>query len=200
MLKRNWLIIPFLIIGFYYNFWTIQNADTEIIFEEFIYGGIILIFLIFLGISLRKDVSKLKKNKDLKNFIPSIVGIIILLSFLVVNIVLKYRDNSPIIIQAGYDGGFNGCWFDFRKDGTYKFANSGGIGADFFRGKYTLSDSIITLDKMEIDKVIKTNKLAIREIKNFDSTKIKVIFQIDKNHNIIDKNFYFIVNKYEITK
>ena len=200
MLKRNWLIIPFLIIGFYYNFWTIQNADTEMIFEEFIYGGIILFFLIFLGISLRKDVLKFKKNKDLKNFIPSIVGIIILLSFLVVNIVLKYRDNSPIIIQAGYDGGFNGCWFDFRKDGTYKFANSGGIGADFFRGKYTLSDSIITLDKMEIDKVIKTNKLAIREIKNFDSTKIKVIFQIDKNHNIIDKNFYFIVNKYEITK
>ena len=200
MLKRNWLIIPFLIIGFYYNFWTIQNADTEMIFEEFIYGGIILFFLIFLGISLRKDVLKFKKNKDLKNFIPSIVGIIILLSFLVVNIVLKYRDNSPIIIQAGYDGGFNGCWFDFRKDGTYKFANSGGIGADFFRGKYTLSDSIITLDKMEIYKVIKTNKLAIREIKNFDSTKIKVIFQIDKNHNIIDKNFYFIVNKYEIKK
>lgn len=200
MYKRNWLIIPLLIIGFYYNFWVIQNADKEMVFQEFVYGGLILIFLILLGISLRKDILKYKEGKNWKSFFPTIIGMTILLSFLASSLVLKIRDNSPVIIQAGYDGGFNGAWFDFRKDGTYKFANSGGIGADFFRGKYTLSDTIITLDKTEIDNVIKTNKLAIREIKNFDSTKIKVIYQIDENHNIIDKNFCFIVNKYQINE
>ena len=200
MYKRNWLIIPLLIIGFYYNFWVIQNADKEMVFQEFVYGGLILIFLILLGISLRKDILKYKEAKNWKSFFPTIIGMTILLSFLASSLVLKIRDNSPVIIQAGYDGGFNGAWFDFRKDGTYKFANSGGIGADFFRGKYTLSDTIITLDKTEIDNVIKTNKLAIREIKNFDSTKIKVIYQIDENHNIIDKNFCFIVNKYQINE
>ena len=200
MFKRNWLIIPLLIIGFYYNFWVIQNADKEMVFQEFVYGGLILIFLILLGISLRKDILKYKEAKNWKSFFPTIIGMTILLSFLASSLVLKIRDNSPVIIQAGYDGGFNGAWFDFRKDGTYKFANSGGIGADFFRGKYTLSDTIITLDKTEIDNVIKTNKLAIREIKNFDSTKIKVIYQIDENHNIIDKNFCFIVNKYHINE
>ena len=200
MYKRNWLIIPLLIIGFYYNFWVIQNADKEMVFQEFVYGGLILIFLILLGISLRKDILKYKEAKNWKSFFPTIIGMTILLSFLASSLVLKIRDNSPVIIQAGYDGGFNGAWFDFRKDGTYKFANSGGIGADFFRGKYTLSDTIITLDKTEIDNVIKTNKLAIREIENFDSTKIKVIYQIDENHNIIDKNFCFIVNKYQINE
>ena len=200
MFKRNWLIIPLLIIGFYYNFWVIQNADKEMVFQEFVYGGLILIFLILLGISLRKDILKYKEAKNWKSFFPTIIGMTILLSFLASSLMLKIRDNSPVIIQAGYDGGFNGAWFDFRKDGTYKFANSGGIGADFFRGKYTLSDTIITLDKTEIDNVIKTNKLAIREIKNFDSTKIKVIYQIDENHNIIDKNFCFIVNKYQINE
>ena len=200
MYKRNWLIIPLLIIGFYYNFWVIQNADKEMVFQEFVYGGLILIFLILLGISLSKDILKYKEAKNWKSFFPTIIGMTILLSFLASSLVLKIRDNSPVIIQAGYDGGFNGAWFDFRKDGTYKFANSGGIGADFFRGKYTLSDTIITLDKTEIDNVIKTNKLAIREIKNFDSTKIKVIYQIDENHNIIDKNFCFIVNKYQINE
>ncbi|AZI55551.1 hypothetical protein EIB75_09955 [Epilithonimonas vandammei] len=200
MFKRNWLIIPLLIIGFYYNFWVIQNADKEMVFQEFVYGGLILIFLILLGISLRKDILKYKEAKNWKSFFPTIIGMTILLSFLASSLMLKIRDNSPVIIQAGYDGGFNGAWFDFRKDGTYKFANSGGIGADFFRGKYTLSDTIITLDKTEIDNVIKTNKLAIREIKNFDSTKIKVIYQIGENHNIIDKNFCFIVNKYQINE
>lgn len=200
MYKRNWLIIPLLIIGFYYNFWVIQNADKEMVFQEFVYGGLILIFLILLGISLRKDILKYKEAKNWKSFFPTIIGMTILLSFLASSLVLKIRDNSPVIIQAGYDGGFNGAWFDFRKDGTYKFANSGGIGADFFRGKYTLADTIITLDKTEIDNVIKTNKLAIREIENFDSTKIKVIYQIDENHNIIDKNFCFIVNKYQINE
>ena len=27
------------------------------------------------------------------------------------------------MIQAGYDGGYNGAWFEFRQDGTYKFGD-----------------------------------------------------------------------------
>ena len=109
MYKRNWLIIPLLIIGFYYNFWVIQNADKEMVFQEFVYGGLILIFLILLGISLSKDILKYKEAKNWKSFFPTIIGMTILLSFLASSLVLKIRDNSPVIIQAGYDGGFNGA-------------------------------------------------------------------------------------------
>ena len=197
MLKKNWLIIPFLIIGFYYNFWTIKNADSEMIFDGIIYGFLILLFLIFLGISINKDYKKYKKEKFWSHLIPTIIGILILFSFVFTNIILKMRDNSQIIIQAGYDGGYNGAWFEFREDGTYKFVNHAGIGADYFRGKYELKDSIITLDTNEIDKVIKTNKLAIRN-EVYGNSVSKIIFQIDKNHKIIDKEIKFTVNECKV--
>src|SRR5690606_12599467 len=108
-----------------------------------IYGFLILIFLIFLGFSLNTDYRKYKYKKSWKNLIPSIIGILILISFIITSLILKMRDNSPVIIQAGYDGGYNGAWFEFRKDGTYKFVNHAGIGADYFRGNYELKDSII---------------------------------------------------------
>lgn len=116
-----------------------------------------------------------------------------------INLSLKMRDNSPVIIQAGYDGGYNGAWFDFRKDGTYKFVNSGGVGATIFRGKYTIRDSIITLDKSNLE-FLKSDKFAIREIFNPDSENEKVMYQIDKKHNILDKNFCFRINEYKIIK
>ena len=109
------------------------------------------------------------------------------------------RDNSPIVIQAGYDGGYNGAWFEFRKDGTYKFGNHAGVGAYYFRGKYELKDSIIILDKNRIDKVINTNKLAIRN-ENHENSTSKIIYQIDDNHKIIDKEFKFHVNEYNVVE
>ena len=199
MFKKKWLIIPLIIIGFYYNLWTIRNADTEMIFDGIIYGFLILIFLIFLGFAITKDLKKNKSKKNWKNFFPTIIGISFLISFVVININLRLRDRSPIIIQAGYDGDFNGAWFEFRKDGTYKFGNHAGIGADYFRGKYELKDSIITLDKKEIDNVIKTNKLAIRNEVYGDSAS-KIIIQIDENHKIVDKEIKFRVNEYKVVE
>lgn len=197
MFKKNWLIIPIVIIGFYYNLWTFRNADTEMIFDGIIYGFLILIFLIFLAFAINKDLKKNKSSNNWKNFFPTIIGISFLISFVVININLSLKDNSPIIIQAGYDGGFNGAWFEFRKDGTYKLGNHAGIGADYFRGKYELKDSKITLDKNEIDKVIKTNKLAIRN-KVYGDSVSKIIFQIDENHKIVDKEIKFTVNEYNV--
>lgn len=199
MFKKNWLIIPLIIIGFYYILWTVQNADTEMIFDGIVYGFLILMFLIFLGFAIKEDLKKYKSDKNWKSFFPTIIGIAFLISFFVVNINLSWRDNSPIIIQAGYDGGFNGAWFEFREDGTYKFGNHAGIGADYFRGKYELKDSIITLDKNEIDKVIKTNKLAIRNDVYGDSVS-KIIIQIDENHKIVDKEIKFRVNEYNVVE
>ena len=199
MFRKNWILIPLILIGFYYDLWTIQNADKEMIFQEFIYGTLILVFIIFLVISIFKDLKKYRKEKIWLNFIPTIIGFLILFSFIIINLSFKIRDNSPVIIQAGYDGGYNGAWFDFRKDGTYKFVNSGGIGADIFRGNYKIEDSIITLDKDNLE-FLKTDKLAIRQFIYPDSTSQRFIYQIDKKHNVIEKNFRFTVNEYKIVK
>lgn len=190
MIKRNWLLIPMLIIGFYYNLWRIQNADNEMVFQEFVYGFLLLLFLIFLGFTVRKDLKKYHISKSLKSFIPSLIGFLILFSFAVNAFVLSLRDNSDVVMHAGYDRGFNGAWFEFREDRTYKFVDHAGIGADITRGNYEIKDSIITIDRNEIGNVIVSNKLAIRK----DSTNIKMLVQIDNKHSVIDDDFKFIIN------
>lgn len=182
-----------IIIGFYYNLWRIQNADTEMVFQEFVYAFLLLLFLIFLGFTVNKDLKKYHISKSLKSFIPSIIGFLILFSFAVNAFVLSLRDNSYVLIHAGYDGDFNGAWFEFREDGTYKFVDHAGIGADITRGNYQMKDSIIILDKNEIGNIIVSNTLLFRE-ENYGDSKFKVLYQINKNHIIINPNFKFLVN------
>ena len=92
-------------------------------------------------------------------------------------------------------GVINGYSFEFRKDGSYLFENGSVLGRSQFRGKYKIKDSLIFLDKNEIDNVVKTNQLAIRYISDNINGKNKVIVQIDKKHNRIeDKYFDFVIN------
>eukprot|EP01136_Pigoraptor_vietnamica_P005433 Opistho-1_new@37055 len=82
------------------------------------------------------------------------------------NIALFYHQdskrNSPTLISGFYDGGFNGFSVDFKTDGNYVMANGSGLGQSCFYGTYSIKDSVITLDKSNIDNCINTNKLVIR--------------------------------------
>ncbi|HEX7869838.1 MAG TPA: hypothetical protein VF455_06965 [Chryseobacterium sp.] len=195
MIKRNWLLIPMIIIGFYYNVWRVQNADTEMVFQEFIYGFLLLLFLIFLGFSINKDFKKFKISQSFKSYTPSIIGFLILISFGINALILCLRDSSSVVIQASYDGGYNGAWFEFREDGTYKFVDHAGIGADITRGNYEIKDSLITLDKSKIGNIIVSNKLAIRDENYGDSKKVKLLYQIDEKHSVIKRDFKFFIHE-----
>ena len=60
-------------------------------------------------------------------------------------------------------------------------------------GKYLLKDSIITLDRNNIDDVIKSNQLAIRKIsENYNGREYKIV-QINKNHQRIENEYFNIV-------
>ena len=105
-------------------------------------------------------------------------------------------DISPIILRANYDGDVNGFSLEFREDGTYKFFNYSFFGGKYYRGKYTLRDSILILDKNNIDNVIRTNKLVIRNFNDNVGKKISRIVQIDNNHNHIEEQYFdFIVSE-----
>lgn len=162
------------------------------------FDGMIMLFIVVLFIlafvwTLYKDNKVYRMTQSKISYIPTSIGILFITSFFITNSVLAARDKSPILIQAGYDGGFNGAWFEFREDGTYKFINSGGIGATYFRGKYILKDSIITLDKSNIDNAIQSNLLAIRRTEMLDTTE-QVVFQINSQHQVVDKEFKFRIN------
>lgn len=191
-----WRIFLVLTPGLLLNYWSIRLFDDEFIFDGFILIWMIVIFMVaFIWINIR-DIREYKRTKSKLSFIPTLIGLSMFISFLGVNHFLKSRDNSPLIIQAGYDGGFNGAWFEFREGGSYKFVNSGGIGATIFRGSYAMKDSIIVLDKSDIDNVIETKLLVIREVHNYyyGARPVRMLFQINERHEIIDKEFCFTVN------
>ena len=97
------------------------------------------------------------------------------------------------MLRANYDGDINGFSLEFRKDGTYKFCNYSVLGGKYFRGKYLLKDSIITLDRNNIDDVIKSNQLAIRKIsENYKGREYKIV-QINKNHQRIENEYFDVV-------
>lgn len=181
--------------GLYYLYFTYVNANEFFIFDGFVYFVLILVFFIFFGFTLKNNLIRYHKDKSMKNFIPTFIGGFIIFEVLVVNFYLWYRDSSEVILQANYDGDINGYSFEFRKDGSYLFENGSVLGRSQFRGKYKIKDSLIFLDKNEIDNVVKTNQLAIRYISENINGKNKVIVQIDKKHNRIeDKYFDFVIN------
>ncbi len=108
----------------------------------------------------------------------------------------RKASESPVVLQAGYDGGFNGCFFEFKQDSTFQFGNGSAIGVDFVEGTYSIKDSIITIDKAGIDKAIVSPYLLIREQKslwNPDSID-KYLYQVDSEGNIIKNSIPFIVH------
>ena len=156
-----------------------------------------LIGLIIFGISFAKNLNNYQKTKRIKSFITTLIGLILIAIFSILFIQDDYKKNSPTLISGFNDGGFNGFSVDFKKNGNYVMANGSGLGQSYFYGKYEMNDSIIIIDKNEIDNVIKSNKFVIRNDPYFpketQKTEANYITQIDQNGNEIDQNMRFRV-------
>ncbi|GEM_PF-1580118 len=84
------------------------------------------------------------------------------------------ENDSPVILQAYYDGDINGIALKLREDGTYKLENNSILGGDFTEGNYDLDQDTIYLDKERpIGNDFMTRKLIL--------TSDKVLFHLDKN-------------------
>ena len=193
--KKMYLIlryIPIIVIGLFSIYVKIIKADKEDIFDSILYTSLSVIWLLILWITAYLNIREYILLKRIASFFPLFLGMLFIAGFYFTDYLLKLRDKSPILIQAGYDGGFNGCWFEFREDGTYKFGNSGGLGADYMRGKYSIKDSIIILDKPNIENtIITTNRLVIRKNKKGKNS----IYQINALNNPINREFIFNINE-----
>jgi hypothetical protein len=194
-----WRTLPIIIIGswFFYQLY-------KTVHEAFFLDSFILLIIAFIGISLLiwsiyLDIRVFKDSKKYTSFLPSILG----LAFVFINYALyRHQDNrmnSPSLISGFNDGGFNGFSVDFKKNGSYVMANGNGLGQSYFYGTYWLKDSIITIDKKNVDNCIKTNRLVIRSLNvtpTLDSdNQSSFIIQIDSNGRELNSNFWFRVTE-----
>ena len=198
MTKNNyifWRLLPITILGLYNIYKLVKDADTVDIFGGIFSLGLNFVFVCVFIYNIFIDGKVFRATKSKASFLPTIIGTLIVVVYGVTQVTLDNRDNAKLILQANNDGGFNGCGFEFRADGTYKFFNGSGLGVDYSRGNYTIKDSIIILDKSNIDNVIKSKTLIIRPFHGNDSTRNQIIYQINDKHEVVDKNFGFIVNE-----
>ena len=193
ILKKYWTIIPLFLFGYLFIRNFIISYEEEFIFDFEILFFIGVLFIVFFIITIYKGIKNFRIANRPFELLPIFLGLIFV--FVVLGILDKNEriDSSPIVLRANYDGDINGFSLEFRKDGTYKFCNYSVLGGKYFRGKYLMKDSIITLDRNNIDDVIKSNQLAIRKIsENYKGREYKIV-QINKNHQRIENEYFDFV-------
>jgi hypothetical protein len=197
---KLWRTLPFLLVGAWFFYKLYQTFH-----KDFIFDGLILFVTAFIGLSLLIwsfyiDIREFKETKKYTSFLPTVVGFIIVSINSGLYLHLDARFNSPTLISGFYDGGFNGFSVDFKKDGSYVMANGSALGQSYFYGKYTINDSVITIDKSQIDGCITVNKLVIRSA-NFlngsseTNSNEKHIIQIDQDEKEINQELRFRVTE-----
>jgi len=96
-------------------------------------------------------------------------------------------------LQATYDSGPSSS-FNFRKDGTFQWTNSSGLGISQEEGTYTIKDSLITLNKADFDKVVKTRHLKITtKLPWSKNTSNTYVVQVNDKGELLDSIFVFKV-------
>ena len=193
ILKKYWTIIPLFLFGYLFIRNFIISYEEEFIFDFEILFFIGVLFIVFFIITIYRGIKNFRIDNRPIELLPMLLGLIFVFVFLGILYKNERIDSSPIVLRANYDGDINGFSLEFRKDGTYKFFNYSFLGGKYFRGKYLLKDSIITLDRNNIDDVIKSNQLAIRKIsENYKGREYKIV-QINKNHQRIENEYFNIV-------
>lgn len=197
IIKTFLRLLPVTVIGLLLNRGIIGQSDGGIEgLDSLVMSFFVMCFAVAFLLTLLKDRKVYIRTKLKSSFIPTVIGIIFFVSFFVTYAVVAARDKSPVLIFAGYKEDFYGAWFEFREDGTYKYANIRGlVGVTYTRGKYTLKDSLITLDTSKIDDFIESSLLIIRK-EAYDTTE-QVIYQINPQHNVVDNSTKFIISNYK---
>jgi len=165
------------------------------------------------------DYKSYRESKTFSAFISTTTTFLFVISFFVIIDGLKKQDriNTVFYASTSYDR-LNTISIDFREDGSYKFCKHKFFGDSYYkRGRYAFSDSIIYLDKSNLNDLIVSNKFLMKTIAQMDSTKKQgllevisgfpkldnspeiLLFQIDDNGDTISSAISLRVNKHILT-
>jgi len=180
-------------IGIFLTYKVYQFRFSSFVFDYILFLGIALIGFIFWLWTIFKDYKKYRTTKKIKFLIGPLLGLAFFITIFGINWKNESDLNKPTLVRVFYDGDFNGTGIDFKTDGTYIFDNSVIGLSNYTYGTYEISGQKITLDKKEIDNVIKTNLLEIKDIKENDYLTVEYLFQIEPNGNEIKRATKFRV-------
>ena len=170
------------LMSFCLAFWT---ADHGYLFDSRIYLVLEIGAGLFLLWTLYNDWNTSDKSYINRPWLPSLTGFFFGIATLTTLFILSGRDNTRSILSFTTGQDLNSVSIDFNTDGTYKLGSYTKRASSILRGKYTMIDSIITLDKNRIGKIIQSCHLLIRPFDN-DTTVVRSLFQVNEHGQILD--------------
>jgi hypothetical protein len=162
--------------------WTI---DHGYLFDSFIYLVLEIGAGLFLIWTLYNDWKTSERNYIDRPWLPSLTGFLFSIAILATIFILSGRDNTRSLLSFTTGQDLNSVSIDFRTDGTYKLGSYSKRASTILRGKYTMNDSLITLDKNRIGKIILSSHLLIRPFDS-DTTMVRSLFQVSETGQILD--------------
>jgi len=193
---KNWKyitrVIGILIAGILLLRMSYQFKHSTFMFDRFFFGILTFVGASLLIWSITTDLKQFRNNGSIVKILPLILGMGFTTLIVIKNWQINTVFDKPTLIKIHYDGDFNGTGIDFKNDGTYIFDNSAIGLSDFIYGTYQINANYITLDKNELDNVVKSNLLKI--MPNSEGDKIEdYVFQIDNTGNIMEDKTEFRV-------
>jgi hypothetical protein len=162
-------------------------------FDVYLFLALALCATAFLILNVYKDVKEFKTKRTAKSLLPTLCCLAIVAVVVIIVNAANQTNNSPCILQATYDSDPSTSSFNFRKDGTFQWTNGSGLGVFQEEGTYTINDSLITLNKADFDKVIKSKHLKITTSPPWSNNNAgnAYVVQINDKGDLIDSHFVF---------
>lgn len=141
-------------------------------FLDFDLPGLIVLSSFISLLSFWIDYVRYKKSKRLVFFIPTAFTVISIAVVIGTNHYLKQQDRTPTVLFASSSYRGLNLSIKFRENGTYKCTKDSFFGTDYYaRGKYSIKDSVVYLDKTNLFDLVITDKLKMVTIPHTEEKK-----------------------------
>jgi len=154
------------------------------------YGGLGLIWLICFYQMVKNERKSSKVKFRVTKYWISVISVLTLVPVIAIFVFYQQKLNVPTLIKAQR----HGVYADFKTDGTYIIKSGAWASRTHLYGKYSLRDSIIEIDTLNIDKILTSNRFLIK-YSNLEEEKqkpdyesletAKYLVQIDRAGNEI---------------
>ncbi|RYD55655.1 MAG: hypothetical protein EOP56_15160 [Sphingobacteriales bacterium] len=186
-------LISIVLVGGLLTYLTYKSRTQSFLFEELIWGILIVIGSLIVTWTAFRDFQTFKRKNRISNFRLTFLCLAFIMIIISLEIRITNTFNKPTLLKFYYDGDFNGTAIDFKTDGTYIFDNSAIGFSSYFYGTYKIAGNRITLDKDTIANLTDLKYFEIQEKQIKERESELFAFQIDNAGNVIERSMEYRV-------
>jgi hypothetical protein len=157
--------------------------------DGLIHTSLIIVASITSAFVINSDFAQYKKRRKLTMFTASLGILIAIAVLLTITYALKKQDATASVLYAvSATQGLSNASLDFRQNNTYKLANNHFTSTDYSRGRYSLIDSIIYLERPDPSGTLISRRLLLRTFKRDSTIKRNGLLTLILGEKQVDSN------------